>query len=85
MIRLERVFQLSDPNGKYQNIRISAEAETKEECIDQVYRTFYTERLFFNLLTGNEAGVNSVKEVIGRIGEIVAELTVESEEVEAEV
>ena len=85
MIRLERVFQLSDPNGKYQNIRISAEAETKEECIDQVYRTFYTERLFFNLLTDNEAGVNSVKEVIGRIGEIVAELTVESEEVEAEV
>ena len=74
---LERVFQLSDPNGKYQNIRITAEADTKEECIAQVYKTFYTERLFYNLLTGNEAGVASVKEVISRISEIVKELEAE--------
>ena len=77
MIKLERVFQLADPQGKYQNIRITAEAETPEECIEQIYRTYYLERIFFQTLVGNVDGAASAKEVLGNIPEIINSLNAE--------
>lgn len=73
-MKLERVFQLADPQGKYQNIRITAEADTPEECIEQVYRTYYLERIFFQTLIGNDEGAASGKEVLRDIPRIAATL-----------
>ena len=67
MVNLERVFQLSDPSGKYQNIRIGVEAETSEEAVQEIYRTLFLERIFYYTITDNEDNLAESIQMLERV------------------
>lgn len=56
-VRIERVFELTAPDGKYQNIKIAVEGENKVDLFREIYSTLYMDRVISSLIAGNDISV----------------------------
>ncbi len=53
-MRIERVFDITGLDGKYQNIKIAVEGEDALEVLSKLYQTLYTERALYANLAGQD-------------------------------
>ena len=69
-MRIEKVFQIPKAGNLYENIKITGEGETIEECLRQIYHALYMDRIVSMQLSGN-GDVGAVYELITKINEII--------------
>lgn len=53
-MRIERVFELTSADGKYQNIKIAVDGDNKIDIFKEIYLTLYMDRMINALLAGND-------------------------------
>lgn len=92
-MRIERVFELTTPDGKYQNIKIAVEGDNRAEIFREIYLTLYMDRMINTLLAGNStdmfteilAKVNGAIEIVAAMEEFNTDLVTETSAEETEV